>query len=440
MRSLITRVVPVAGPAVLFTIVMMMRRGTSTPSMDAVQAIAPAEMSPVKATPPEVRQMKAVQEVPEVGEVEAVEPPLEMIVQSKAAAKKLLDDCVSSGAQAATPTQRCQAPNPWAHERDLSAYEYPDSMEGVSRCQALSFHELGLAPSSRQAESTRCEAIMRLKKHGLRLNSIGLDFSRVFSNRDSEYTYEDKMQDIAEASKVYQRDLGGTCKNCERLLQVDHDLRTRQRPLKMLVEPLRDKFAQFFRDGFTKIDNYGLNIEALQKEVRASMVDVPKEYNFKAVARRLEHLEPLFKDNGIFQLASFYLGSAVRVTGYKILRLGRKVKRKMYRSGDWHHDGCGSRLKLFVYLDEVGGNGHPTEVARGSQTVAYYTYPINDHKKSRFKNDFVNDEYEIVQMLGPRGGGFMFDTNTVHRGNIEGKQLWRDTIIIDIGSTEKLDH
>lgn len=65
--------------------------------------------------------------------------------------------------------------------------------------------------------------------------------------------------------------------------------------------------------------------------------------------------EPLLKDYGILELTAFYLGADVEVTGYKLLRVREGTTRADYISSFWHHDNCGSRLKLFVFLQDVGG-------------------------------------------------------------------------------------
>ena len=43
--------------------------------------------------------------------------------------------------------------------------------------------------------------------------------------------------------------------------------------------------------------------------------------------------------------------------------------------------------------------------------------------ESRFDDDWVARNYEVVNMGGPKGGGFVFDTNALHRGVVEGDAL-----------------
>mmetsp|Transcript_8138 Transcript_8138/g.18164 ORF Transcript_8138/g.18164 Transcript_8138/m.18164 type:complete len:442 (-) Transcript_8138:229-1554(-) len=331
----------------------------------------------------------------------------------------------------------CGVPNPWVHDDYLEAFAFQKWVRPIWRCWQVHYKEM----MDDQESSESCEAAKRLVQHGLKANSLGLDFRNVFATPDEDsYSKGAKMNDLLEATKVYNAEFGeGACPRCRELIHLDHDLRTRERPMRLLIEGQRDKFAQFFRDGFTQFQDLGVDVDALQHEVSKHLSEEKFDPQAPlAVGRRLRSLEPIFKDTSILQLASFYMGSAMTVTGYKILRLGDEVDLGKYASGHWHHDGCGSRLKLFVYLDEVKENGHPTEIARGSQTLAYYSYPAGHWRYTRFSTPYVQGEYEVVPMLGPRGGGFMFDTNSVHRGNVDGKHLRRDVIIIDIESKEKM--
>jgi hypothetical protein len=39
---------------------------------------------------------------------------------------------------------------------------------------------------------------------------------------------------------------------------------------------------------------------------------------------------------------------------------------------------------------------------------------------SRFSNEYVRDHYEVAKLCGAKGGGFVVDTHTLHRGAVEG--------------------
>jgi len=62
--------------------------------------------------------------------------------------------------------------------------------------------------------------------------------------------------------------------------------------------------------------------------------------------------------------------------------------------------------------------GHPTKVAAGTQNILYYkteVYPV-----TRFRDEYIQSNYDIIRGCGKRGGGFLFDTHTIHKGTVEG--------------------
>mmetsp|Transcript_24030 Transcript_24030/g.33747 ORF Transcript_24030/g.33747 Transcript_24030/m.33747 type:complete len:129 (-) Transcript_24030:286-672(-) len=85
----------------------------------------------------------------------------------------------------------------------------------------------------------------------------------------------------------------------------------------------------------------------------------------------------------------------------------------------YHHDRVGRRIKLFVFLNDVDCEmGHPTKVAAGTQNILYYkteVYPV-----TRFRDEYIQSNYDIIRGCGKRGGGFLFDTHTIHKGTVEG--------------------
>ena len=107
-----------------------------------------------------------------------------------------------------------------------------------------------------------------------------------------------------------------------------------------------------------------------------------------------------------------------------------------YPSGFWHHDRCGKRVKAFFFLHDVKADGRPTLIAEASHRTHYYDY--KDLLQSRFSDDYISSNYDVVPLVGPRGGGFLFDTNTIHRGESAGKRS-RTVIIADFMDTRKLD-
>ena len=58
---------------------------------------------------------------------------------------------------------------------------------------------------------------------------------------------------------------------------------------------------------------------------------------------------------------------------------------------------------------------------------------------SRFTPDYVTSRYRTVPMVGKAGGGFIFDTNALHRGMWEDSQNHtRTTLILEFHRHEKV--
>jgi hypothetical protein len=65
----------------------------------------------------------------------------------------------------------------------------------------------------------------------------------------------------------------------------------------------------------------------------------------------------------------------VRYDGHAVLRLSSGISRNSYLSSQWHHDRCGRRLKLFIFLHDVDEReGRPTIVARSTHNLSYLFY------------------------------------------------------------------
>jgi len=68
--------------------------------------------------------------------------------------------------------------------------------------------------------------------------------------------------------------------------------------------------------------------------------------------------------------------------------------------------------------------------------MAYYWY--GSAAASRFDDAFIQSSFVVEKLLSPRGGGFLFDTNTIHRGRVDGPHLQRDAVVVEIANSHKL--
>ncbi len=203
---------------------------------------------------------------------------------------------------------------------------------------------------------------------------------------------------------------------------------------------------QLKRDGFATIGDWGLSpsfVDALASEAFAKLDEAARISKNKAVVSTNAILETLETDQGklfwqnssLLSAAVRYLGPDAELAGYEALRLTNELNSvTQYRSGQWHHDRCGARLKAFLFLHDVGKGARPTQVARGSHRTLYWSY--HDMGESRFSDEWVARNYDIVNMGGPKGGGFVFDTNALHRGVISGNTP-RSVLILEFNDAAK---
>ena len=58
---------------------------------------------------------------------------------------------------------------------------------------------------------------------------------------------------------------------------------------------------------------------------------------------------------------------------------------------------------------------------------------------TRFKDDFIQRHFgkRIEAMTGQEGGGFLFDTNTIHKGDVDGRHHSRDVVVVELLPTFK---
>jgi len=203
-------------------------------------------------------------------------------------------------------------------------------------------------------------------------------------------------------------------------------------------------FKNLSRDGFVRIDDFGLDMDELDKTANWALSQ-RKQKNITVVlddgacvmARPpIPALEPLLSNQTVNQAIRGYLGQDSVMHGYKILRLSKRMKgADNYIAADWHHDRAGRRLKLFVFLHDVANEGgRPTEVANGTHNLVYYEF--EQYATSRYDDKFIQDNFDIHRLGGKRGGGFIFDTNTIHRGSPFGDHK-RETIILEYHNNYK---
>ena len=102
---------------------------------------------------------------------------------------------------------------------------------------------------------------------------------------------------------------------------------------------------------------WGLDVQQLHREAMHALDAAASTLRPDAAtvssAAPLPSLRPLLNDETLATLLRRYLGGEVRYDGHTTLRLTRHVSERNYTSSTWHHDRCGKRLKLFIFLNQV---------------------------------------------------------------------------------------
>ena len=74
-------------------------------------------------------------------------------------------------------------------------------------------------------------------------------------------------------------------------------------------------------------------------------------------------------------------------------------------------------------------------VANASHRTHYFSYDWL--KGSRFADKYVRENYDIVPMTGKRGGGFIFNTNAIHKGEMSGARS-RTVLLVEFMEAHKI--
>ncbi len=195
---------------------------------------------------------------------------------------------------------------------------------------------------------------------------------------------------------------------------------------------LNDVYAGLSAHGFW----HGLNLssnhlfQTLQSRLLSKYTLNPKEQysihsldSFELVTSWLLLQSQTDVFSGVYQ----YLGdpSLVLHESYLFLRRRCTPGEQVQTSGFWHRDAMGTRLKVFICLDNVEGTtgtsvvGHPYldpvthqwEMVRASN--ASYSDPVMQHLSSDIESFNPNT---VIQKAGTI---LVLDTNTIHRGEYQ---------------------
>lgn len=289
-------------------------------------------------------------------------------------------------------------------------------------------------------------AFKRLLEDGLVTNRLGMDFRKVHEARypDSEdgadLNYDTDMLRLRRAyfsTRIHNFYFGV-------------DVPTWFRPVPKFVEGLSERHQQlihtFRRQGYVQVDSWdGLDITGLKLEMRDLALD-GKILGDGRLQKDSQHILKMLETNDLVRnLALGYFGEDVRYDGQRYLTVQSSVNDTSYTNAPWHHDGCGNRLKVFIYLHDVDEKTHPTLIVEGTHRMQWYAttnfFAGSKMGYNKIDENLVAEIYpgKVRKMLGKEGGGFIFDTNALHRADILGLHKKRETVLLDLAAEKHME-
>ena len=87
-----------------------------------------------------------------------------------------------------------------------------------------------------------------------------------------------------------------------------------------------------------------------------------------------------------------------------------------------------------MFLNNVTHQTYPTRIAASPQNTLYHSY--HSYPESRFRDEYVERNYRVVDLTGPAFSGFIIDTNAIHSGNPTGRYP-RDYLLLEVNARKK---
>lgn len=316
--------------------------------------------------------------------------------------------------------------NPYYHRKE--GWEFGDEMEAAV---PRAVQPARLCPRLSSDESSALASTIEPNAAGMDLSQLSNDERTALHDTFFAVDLKEAATKKSEIDQVWREDQ-----------QMIHEAAHLQLPLSTQASGM---FQNLSVHGFTPIDHFpGLDVDRLRRQVRGAMSQrgVGPWTKVKYFGAQLSALEPVLRNPEIRAVASAYFGNEpAELTGYAMLHLGPQVsKDDDYPSGQWHHDRCGRRLKLFIYLDDVDSKSHPTWVARGTHKHSWFG--IQSDQLTRFDSQWVEANFKerLEPMFGPKAGGFLFDTNTLHKGDVDGQHRPRNVVIVEVSRVRSSYH
>lgn len=323
--------------------------------------------------------------------------------------------------------------------------------------------------------ATSCEGQRILRKlisDGMTFNHFGMDFTSLYRKRFNQLSRQmgDEFKHDEDVMRILELYFP------TRVSKFIEDVDLPQMFSSYYLDPAATAFRlsskevellrSFQRDGFVLIDEWPFDIDKhtddaddqlRRHSLLQSSPDAQKhihtgfsrfeEAGFLSKSRnkkRMTSLDPLTEPNSLLmRLSSAYLGAEAEVHDSSAFTLRGDATKLTYSNGPWHVDGCGRRLKAWVYHHDVDEHTHPTVIAAGSHRNHWFPsieYFVGEQGTNKLNEEWIKQEFgaRLRKMLGRRGGGFIFDTNAVHGAVMTGTHRTRQTTLIELSTKEHM--
>ena len=198
--------------------------------------------------------------------------------------------------------------------------------------------------------------------------------------------------------------------------------------------------ATLHRDGHVNLGNLGVDVAPLSNAFR-EVVDRHPQDDPDLNKINVEHpfmFHPLtlgyLRIQRLNRLIVAYLGDDATFDEVQLFRTPDCSSAGNLSSGQWHHDGNGHVLLMWVLLSDVDESCRATWYATGSH---HRTLTNNQFSKSRYSDAQVRGDYpRVVQLLGNRGDVLLMDPHGYHRAAFE-KGRRRDVLYLGFSSYSK---
>jgi len=203
----------------------------------------------------------------------------------------------------------------------------------------------------------------------------------------------------------------------------------------------------FQKNGFLVVDQWpqlDINHHLVEFNATPDSAHRDKPYVFGVAPppEDADSLSPMLDANSyLMKITSAYLGSQSEAHSTGAFTLAGNAKKKEYSNAPWHFDGCGRRLKAWIYHHDIDENTHPTTIVAGTQTNHWFPsveYFVGERGVNKLSEQMVEKEFgdRVHTMLGKAGGGFIFDTNAIHGAIMSGEHKERRTTLIELSTKE----